>query len=56
MTMIARRERLTGLLAGYMPVQLAYVMARLRISPTRSTAAPMTVDDLGAATRTPGRS
>ena len=45
------RERLTELLAGYMPVQLAYVMARLRIADALD-GAPMTVDDLGAATRT----
>jgi hypothetical protein len=45
------RERLTGLLSGFMPVQLAYVMARLELA-DRLNGSSLTVDELGAETGT----
>ena len=43
------RERLTGLLSGFMPVQLAYVMARLELA-DRLDGTSMTVDELSTET------
>ena len=43
------RERLTGLLSGFMPVQLAYVMARLRLADLVEDN-PLTVAELSSAT------
>jgi len=45
------RERLAGLLWGFMPVQLAYVMARLRLADVLDGRS-MTVGELSAATDT----
>ena len=45
------RERLTGLLSGYVPAQLAYVMARLRLADLLD-GKTLTVDELAAATGT----
>jgi hypothetical protein len=45
------RERLIGLLSGYMPVQLAYVMARLELADVLDGSS-LTVDELSRATDT----
>jgi hypothetical protein len=42
------RERLIGLLSGYMPVQLAYVMARLELADLLAGSS-LTVDEVAAA-------
>jgi O-methyltransferase domain len=47
----AARERLVALLSGFMPVQLAYVMARLRLADVLDGGS-MTVAELSAATAT----
>jgi hypothetical protein len=45
------RQRLAGLLHGYMPVQLAYVMARLQVADLLADG-PMTIDEVSASTDT----
>jgi orsellinic acid C2-O-methyltransferase len=45
------RERLTGLLSGFMPVQLAYVMARLELADLLNGSSP-TVEELSVVTET----
>jgi orsellinic acid C2-O-methyltransferase len=45
------RERLTGLLSGFMPVQLAYVMTRLELADLLAPGS-RTVEELGTATDT----